>query len=193
MSLEEHVANGDMTETGSLAPGNRWMMPRWQPGQSGRPAKYTPHKLWYAVKEYVETHTSQNELRILNKLEPKRLTWAGLANHLGITRQSLDSYAKGDIGKTDDHRAGVSAILAQYRTLMESELEDMLTSKAFATEGVKFALKNQNDWRDEKHLNVKSEEKQRLIIEVPEALANKIEHARTIEGEVIDSPESTAQ
>jgi hypothetical protein len=71
---------------------------------------------------------------------------------------------------------------------MEADLEHRLTSKAYATQGVIFALKNQAGWRDEKHLNVQSEIKQALIVQLPADLAAQLEAQRgerlgVIEGE----------
>ena len=173
------MAEAERAPNGQFIPGgvNPWRMPAYKPGQSGHTARYTATRLANVCAEYMANRNGQ------------RSTWSGLAAYLGISRQALDRYAKGEFGK--DTRA-IVAVLEYYRTLMEAELEQRLTSKDHATQGVIFALKNQAGWRDEKHLSVEQTQTQRLVIQLPSEL-NQLLTDRAgealgdvIEGEVVE-------
>ena len=147
----------DRDAQGRFLPGNRYMAPRWIPGQSGKPARYTPRKLEHAVKKYVE-------LSMQNGVD---LVWAGLAAHLGMTTHGLNGYLRAEIGKSEDDRAGCAYVLDSYRTLMEAQIEMGLGSKEYATAGLIFKAKNMfpDRWQDTKNINIDAKQT-KLVVEL---------------------------
>lgn len=169
--MAELIEETDRDSKGRFLPGNRWMMPAWRKGQSGHGPKYKhANAVANACQAYAEKCAEEN----------KRLTWSGLAAHMGISRRTLDTYKNGEVEK---QHPGIPTILEYYRTLMESELEENLTSKGHATNGIIFALKNHHGWRDEKHISV-DDSRPQLVINVDPDLARKIagEQPLTIDG-----------
>lgn len=168
----------DRNEKGQFLPGNRWKMPPWRPGKSGHTARFTPNRLITVCSAYIDHCDTLS----------KPLTWSGLAVFMGISRPALDRYAKGEFG---EDKRGIVSVLEYMRSLIESQREERLHDKDYATQGLIFALKNHHGWRDEKHLNVEGQVKQALIVQLPPELTAHLEQQRgeklgqVIEGEVV--------
>ncbi len=167
----------DRDAQGRFLPGNRYMAPRWVAGQSGKPARYTPRKLEHAITGYVNTCLEQN----------LPISRAGLAVVLNMTSQGLGQYRRGEIGKSDDDRAGCAFVLEAFDTLLEAQIESRLDSKEYATTGLIFKAKNlfPDRWTDTKNINVASKEERTINLQLSPELRDKLLKARgeLIEGE----------
>ena len=170
----------DRDAEGRFLPGNRYMAPRWVKGQSGKPARYTPRKLEHAITGYVNTCLEQN----------LPISRAGLAVVLNMTSQGLGQYRRGEIGKSDDDRAGCAFVLEAFDTLLEAQIESRLDSKEYATTGLIFKAKNMfpDRWTDTKHLNVDTQGDQQVIMMLPPDLAQTLAERR---GETIEAIDTT--
>ena len=162
---------------GRFLPGNRYMAPRWVKGQSGKPARYTPRKLEHALTDYVN-HCFDTGIPLAR---------AALAAHLSMTTPGYMCYLKGEIGKTEDDRAGCTFVLERFETLLEAQIELGLGSKEYATTGLIFKAKNlfPDRWTDTKNINVATKEERTINLQLPQSLQNKLLKARgeLIEGE----------
>ena len=105
---------------------------------------------------------------------------SGLQLKLGISREAMDNYAKGEYGKTEEEKQAYAALFELFYTVIESELETELRRDKGQVNGIIFALKNQfhNSWRDEKHISVNNETRTIQIIVGPDsALTQRLEQA----------------
>ena len=170
----------DRDAQGRFLPGNRYMAPRWVKGQSGKPARYTPRKLEHALTEYVN-HCFDLGVPLAR---------AALAAHLGMTTPGYMCYLKGEIGKTEDDRAGCTFVLERFETLLEAQIELGLGSKEYSTTGLIFKAKNlfPGRWTDTKHLNVDTQGDQQVIMMLPPDLAQTLAERR---GETIEAIDTT--
>ena len=148
----------DRDAQGRFLPGNSYMAPRWVKGQSGKPARYTPRKLEHAITGYVNMCLEQGI----------PIGRAGLAVALGMTTPALLRYTRGEIGKTDDDRAGCSFVLEAFNTLIEAQIESRLDSKDYATSGLIFKAKNlfPDRWQDTRNIHVNHTEQMKLVVEL---------------------------
>lgn len=131
---------------------------------SGQPNKYTPDEVVTTVINYFNTQIEQEK--------PIVITDISIA--LGMHRDSIHAMLKGEIGRTPELKKQYSDAIKWLYGLVENYREKLLSREKGNVTGVIFALKNHHGWRDEKHLNVQTEEKQTLTLQLPEDLAAKL-------------------
>ena len=150
-------------ETGQFLPGHTWKAPPWKPGKSGHTARYTPGRLRTVCTEYIEQQA----------INDKPLTWSGLAWFMGISRQALTRYYKGDIGLD---KPGIVHTLEIMRTAIEAQREEMLVNKDYATAGVIAALRSQDPdtWGDKAQAQQANTPSIRVIL-APGPLTDRLE------------------
>lgn len=157
--------------TNQFLPGNIW---RYKPGISGRVARYSYRSITAHIKDYWET-CEQTE---------KRYTWAGLAVHMGCTRQALDGYRQKTIQSADAPK--IAGILAYYASCIEAQLEERLTDRLFSTAGVIRGLQalDPEKWGDNKKIEVDIKQQISIAIDPDSALGKRLNSA----GVTIDQP-----
>ena len=161
-------------QTNQFLPGNVW---RFKKGKSGHPAKYTYKTIRVAIIAYINQQVGQTQ----------RYTWAGLAEYLGMTRDGLTSYRKGEIGKD---RPAIVYALNCYRTAMESQLEQRLTDRQYSTAGVIRALEVQDreTWGDHKQIDIDIKQRIEIAIDPDSQLAQRLAKAGAVT--ITQMPES---
>ena len=88
-----------------------------------------------------------------------------------MCRESLDNYAKGEYEARGEIATYVD-VLKAARTVIEAEREELLIRRESGNiSGIIFALK-QHGWRDDKHITVQQTERQRLVLQLPQDLAD---------------------
>ena len=109
----------------------------------GRPNKLTPAAMKVSVAEFLE----------LRQESGKPATLPGLAVHLGLSRQALWAYRKGECGKTDADRAAFQQLFELFDQTLEDELEGLLQRERGQTGGIQHRLNNRfgDDWRTSQH------------------------------------------
>jgi len=124
----------DRDENGKFLPGNQYLsLNAFKKGNMGRPNKWTVTEVKEKMADYLQA--------CLDNERP--ITKAGLALALGITREALDNYSKGEYGKTDEHKQAYADMFGMFFTVIEDELETELRRKTGQVSGIIFALKNQ--------------------------------------------------
>ena len=165
----EQTEQTDRDEKGQYIPGNQYLSLNAfkQGSRPDRPNKWTILELRDIMIDYLQT-CLDNRLPIIK---------SGLQLELGISREAMDNYSKGEYGKTEEEKQAYAALFRQFYTVIESELETELRRDKGQVNGIIFALKNQfhNSWRDEKHISVSNETKTIKIIADPDsALAKRL-------------------
>ena len=168
----EQTEQTDRDEKGQYIPGNQYLSLNAfkQGSRPDRPNKWTILELRDIMIDYLQT-CLDNRLPIIK---------SGLQLELGISREAMDNYSKGEYGKTEEERQAYAALFRQFYTVIESELETELRRDKGQVNGIIFALKNQfhNSWRDEKHISVNNETRTIQIIVGPDsALTQRLEQA----------------
>ena len=160
----------DRDEEGLFLPGNQyWSLNAFKKGCSAdRPNKWTPDQLRTIMADYLETRLDDG----------KPITKAGLRLALGISREALNNYSKGEYGKSEEDKRAYVDLFSLFDTVIEAELEQELRRDKGQVNGIIFALKNQfsGNWKDEKHLSLESHELQviRIISDPGGALAKRL-------------------
>ena len=72
--------------------------------------------------------------------------WADVAVHLGISREALDNYSKGEYGRHDGTAQGFVDVLKRANALLEGQAERRLQSNGQAA-GAIFWLKNRAGYK----------------------------------------------
>ena len=157
-------AEDKLTATGRFMEGNALR-------HQGRPNMYTVDEMRERIAEYLE-HCQECE---------KPATWPGLSLYLGLTRQALWKYRRGECGR-DGQAKLYAELLEQVDLFMEAELEGGLQRVKGQTAGIQFALMNRfsADWRQRvEHID-------RQTLEVTIDLGRGIEHqeSHAIHGEL---------
>ena len=170
MTETKQTEQTDRDENGQFLPGNQYLSLNAfkQGSRPDRPNKWTILELRDIMIDYLQT--------CLDNRQP--IIKSGLQLKLGISREAMDNYAKGEYGKTEEEKQAYAALFRQFYTVIESELETELRRDKGQVNGIIFALKNQftSTWRDEKHISVNNETKTIKIIVGPDsALARRLE------------------
>ena len=151
-------------ESGKFLPGNIW---RYKPGISGRVARYSYRSVTAHIKDYWEACEDKE----------KRYTWAGLAVHMGCTRQALDGYRQKTIQSADAPK--IAGILAYYASCIEAQLEERLTDRSFSTAGVIRGLQalDPEKWGDNKKIDIDVKQQISISLDPDSALAKRLNGA----------------
>lgn len=153
----------ERNELGQLLPGHSL---RFALGNAGRPPKYTPDEWETQIATYFAVRNEEN----------RPYTWAGLSLSMGMSREALDNWLKGEYEGRGEKARYVDALKAA-RTAIEDQREELLIRRESGNiAGIIFALK-QYGWRDEKHLNIDQVERHELIVQLPHVLADKLSDA----------------
>ena len=117
-----------------------------QKNLGGRPFKYkTVEELEKAVEEYFaycDNRTKEIHSEKLGDMivpDPEPYTMAGLAYHLGMTRQTLFNYKRRD---------KFGEVIERAKLRIEADLERRMSNKETFTPGLIFNLKNNFGWKD---------------------------------------------
>jgi len=167
----------DHDEQGKFLPGNKYLsVNAFKKGSSpDRPNKWTVTEAVDIVAEYLQSRLDDGQW----------ITWAGLRLRLGISKEGLDNYRKGEYGKTEEDKKAYVHIFDMFSTVIEDELETELRRKTGQVSGIIFALKNQfhTDWRDEKYLTVDDNKLRTIQVIMPfgSALAKRLEQAGQVD------------
>lgn len=181
---KETKQQNDRDKNGQFLPGNQYLsLNAFKKGNIGRPNKWTVKELVEIMADYLQA--------CLDSERP--ITKAGLRLVLGISGETLDNYAKGEYGKTEEDKRGYVDAFRQFFTVIEDELETELRRKTGQVTGIIFALKNQfhSDWRDEKYLSIDTNKPRtiKVIVDHGSPLAKRLEQAGR--GELIEyTPET---
>ena len=146
--------------------GNEWRFKAGEPSARKGMSLYSAHRLQRTIPEYIRIASTDN----------RRLTWSGLATHLGLTTAGLSKYRKGDAGRSEADKVAIVEVLGYYESLIEAQLEECLVDKDYATRGIVFALTNQfsDRWSETKTIKHETTD-QRLIVQLHPDLAAKLE------------------
>lgn len=144
-------------------------------GNAGRPPMYAPEELITRVAGYF---AECNERQ-------RPYAWAGLALYLGMSREGLDNWSKGEYEGRGNKVVYVDC-LKVARTVIEDQREELLIRRENGNiSGIIFALKaGPHGWRDERHLSVDTHTTQRLVVQLDPELTAKLEQQR---GEAFDT------
>ena len=161
-------------QTGHFLPSNVW---RYRPGNHGHVAKYSYRAITAHIKDYWTICEAQEN----------RYTWAGLAVHMGCTRQALDGYRQGTIVSSDAKK--IAAILAYYQSCIEAQLEQRLDDRAYSTAGVIRGLEviDRDKWGDNRKVDIAIQQQISVCVDPDSALARRLAGA----GVTIDQPLDT--
>ena len=164
-----------LTATGEFMEGNALR-------HQGRPNVFLPDEMREKVAEFLE----------LRQETEKPPTWPGLAVHLGLSRQALHAYRKGERGKTDQERSAYRAIFEVFDSHIEDQLEGLLQRERGQTGGIQHRLNNRysDDWRTSQHDWTAGQ-----TLEVHIDLGRAVEYQKPMDTEVIEhgaSHEDTA-
>ena len=175
---ESEVITQDAT-SGKFLANNTW---RYRPGISGHPARFNYRSMRLKVIDYITEQL----------ITEKRYTWAGLAQYLGISRSGLDMYRDGTlVNIRSKDKTAIRSLLSYYITNMESQLEERLTDRKFATNGVIKALQaiDNDKWGDNKKIDIDIKQQVSIALDPESNLSKRLGSA----GVTITQPSITPE